>query len=88
MGRTTEVQETGEILNFPGSTIQEVCYKTASTAADTDILKNAAITAVQVTSITKLDGKLATTAGPQNRFGKAPKQSGSTGGMGRDFGTR
>jgi Collagen triple helix repeat (20 copies) len=83
-GRTTEVEETGAILNFPGSVIQEVCYQ----AASTDALRNATITAVQVTSITKLAGKQATKATPQNRFGSASKQSGSTGLTGKDFGTR
>jgi hypothetical protein len=83
-GRTTEVAETGGILNDPGSVIQEVCYQHAST----DILENATITAVQVTSLTRLAGKQATKATPQNRFGNASKQSGSTSGTGRDFGTR
>lgn len=83
-GRTTEVEETGGILNDPGSVIQEVCYQ----AASTDVLRNATITAVRVTSVSRLAGKLATKAGPQNRFRSASKQSGSTGLTGKDFGTR
>jgi hypothetical protein len=68
--RTTEVTETGGFNNLPGSTIEEICYNAA--ASKTETLVNAAMAAVQVTSIHTASPRGQSKSGLTNKFRNAP----------------